>query len=86
MTGEARLVAILDQCRARGWTFEPEHNGCWTVKAPKWIIDQYPAAQQPSLGHHGLVEALAYASGCEQAIEWVKFAQHQPEGDAKNVD
>lgn len=75
MNGEARLVAILDQCRARGWVFEPNPNGTWTVKAPKWVVDQYPTASMPSLDHHGLVEALAYANGVEQALTWVKLGK-----------
>lgn len=73
MQGEARLVSILDQCRARGWVFEPNPNGTWTVHAPKWITDQYPAGKEPVRWCQGLVEALAYAQGVEQAIEWVKF-------------
>ena len=75
MQGEARLVMRLDRLRERGWKFEPNSDGTWNVFPPDYVRKEYDLDEKPSVGHHGLIVALAWVSGAEQALEWAKFAK-----------
>lgn len=73
MQDEARLVAMLDRCREGGWAFTPHKDWTWNVFSPDRIKEEFGLNDQPSRGHHSLVEALSFVAGVEQGLEWVRL-------------
>ena len=85
MNTEARLVMMLDRYRESGWTFTPNSNGEWHVYPPENIRRDFGLNDQPIRGHQGLVEALSFVTGVEQALGWMRFGKPETRED-KDAD